>query len=572
MKIKSLFTPILIIASTIVYAQAPNFQWTERIGGTNNDQALSTAVDALGNVYITGAFSGTVDFDPGPGAFTLISSANFDIYVCKLTASGSFVWAIKMGGIGNDISRSIALDDSANVYTTGSFGGTVDFDPGVGTMNLISFGNNDIFISKLDSAGNFVWGKQLGGINADNGNSIATDGEGNVYTTGSYQGTADFDPSVDTFNITTAGFNDVFVSKLNSAGEFVWAKSFGGISIDIGYGIAVEKSADADVLITGSFMDTADFDPGAGTFNLAAVQGTDIFISKLDSAGNFIWAKAISGTSAEAGFAIAVDTTGNVYATGFFLSTTDFDPDTTTFTLTSNGNGDIFLLKLDSTGHFAWAKSMGSADYDYGYAIALDSMANVFVTGTFLGTVDFDPGTGTFNQTSAGGIDVFIVSLDSSGNFLWTLSAGGIQDDEGHGIALNPLGNVYVAGHFNSAVITFGTTVLVNADNVNFTTDIFITKLDVTTGIESVENAEDFLIYPNPASSLLSLSINLLKADDFSFSIYTASGSKVKETTIGNLHAGANHLTISLDALPTGIYICEIKSDMAIKRTKLLVE
>ena len=216
-----------------------------------------------------------------------------EIFVSKLDPSGNFLWAKSYGGTDEDRGYSIAVDVKGNTYTTGYFRDIVDFDPGPGVFNLTSAGASDIFISKLDSSGNFIWAKRLGGGNGDIGASIAVDGTGNVYTTGAFIGTADFDPGPGVFNLTpvTPPFSDeVFVSKLDSSGNFVWAKSMGGPNTnDAGNSITVD--ATGNVYTTGHFADTADFDPGLGIFNLFPVWGMDIFISKLDALGNFIYAK-----------------------------------------------------------------------------------------------------------------------------------------------------------------------------------------------------------------------------------------------------------------------------------------
>jgi len=124
-----------------------------------------------------------------------------------LHANGDFVWAKGMGGTGVDEGGSIVADSSGNIYTTGVYQGTADFDPGISTTNLTSAGSSDIFITKLDSSGNFVWAKSMGGAGDDFGKGIVLD-SGNVYIVGDFQGTADFDPSTGTTNLTSAGSSD----------------------------------------------------------------------------------------------------------------------------------------------------------------------------------------------------------------------------------------------------------------------------------------------------------------------------------------------------------------------------
>src|SRR6185436_10611216 len=201
-----------------------------------------------------------------------------------LDASGNFVWAKQLGGTVGDWAVGIAVDASANVYTTGFFYGTLDFDPGPGTFNLTA-SNHDVFISKLDASGNFVWGKQLGGPGICISESIALDGSGNVYTTGRLSGVIDFDPGAGTYNLQTAPVNtetDVFISKLNSSGNFVWAKQLSGtydLTAEIGIAIAIDGNS--DVYTAGCFYETVDFDPDAGTSYLTSYGYPDMFIHKM---------------------------------------------------------------------------------------------------------------------------------------------------------------------------------------------------------------------------------------------------------------------------------------------------
>jgi hypothetical protein len=246
------------------------------MGGTSDDRGHAIAVDNADNVYIAGSFAHTVDFDPGAGTYNLTSVGGQDIFVSKLDSSGNFVWAKRMGGTESELGHGVAVDSAGNVYTTGTFWGTVDFDPGAETYNLAAAGEYDIFVSKLDSSGNFVWAKSMGGTEWDEGNGIAVDSAGHVYTAGEFEGTADFDPGAGTYNLTEGG---TFLSKLDSTGSFVWARSMGGTGREWGRGIAVDSAG--GVCTTGWFVDTVDFDPGPGTYNLTSAGDYDIFVLKL---------------------------------------------------------------------------------------------------------------------------------------------------------------------------------------------------------------------------------------------------------------------------------------------------
>ena len=321
-------------------------------------------IDSTGNVYTTGNFTGTADFDPGIGVFNFTSAGGDDIFISKLDSNGSFVWAKQMGGMDEDLTLDLNVDSIGNVYTTGSFSGIADFDPGVGVFNLTSAEDGDIFISKLDSSGSFVWAKQMGGtFGGGRANGISVDSAGSIYTTGGFGGTVDFDPGVGVFNLTSAGGADIFISKLDSSGSFVWAKQMGGTSTDVAYDISVDSAG--NILTTGNFNGAVDFNPGVGVFNLTSARSADIFISKLDSSGTFVWAKQLAGTSGDLTVGIsvasAVDSADNVYLAGYFFGTPDFDPGVGVFNLTSVGSTDIFISKLDSSGNSIWVKQLGGA-------------------------------------------------------------------------------------------------------------------------------------------------------------------------------------------------------------------
>jgi hypothetical protein len=395
-----------------------------------------------------------------------------------LLADVSLAWATNFGDRNFARGNSIAVDSSGSVYTTGSFEGTADFDPGSGTFNLSTTGATDIFISKLNSNGSFAWAKSFtGGVNYDEGKSIVVDGQGNIYTTGIFTDTVDFDPGSGTFNLTSAGINDIFISKLNSDGSFAWAKQLGGTSDEQSYSITVDSAG--NIYTTGFFQGIVDFDPDGGSFNLSSNGGGDIFVSKLNSDGSFAWAQKLGGANFDQGSSIAVDSTGNVYTTGYFSGIVDFDPSDGTFNLssTSAGSDDIFISKLNSDGSFAWAKQLGGANFDQGRSIAVDSTGNIYTTGYFSGTADFDPSDGTFNLTSAGSNDIFISKLNSDGSFAWAKQLGSTGDDAGSSIAVDGDRNVYTTGSFSSTADFDPGDGTFNLTSTG-SNDIFISKLN----------------------------------------------------------------------------------------------
>ena len=242
----------------------------------------------------TGYFSGTVNFDPGPGAYDLTSQGSSDAFVWELDSQGNFVWARQFAGTSGGSGGLITTDASGNIYVSGTFSGTVNFDPVGGTYDLTSAGGLDGFVLKLDRKGGFVWARRLGGSGDDETLGIVVDSSGNVYTTGFFSGTVNFATGSGTFDLTSAGsgpnqglsgpVGDAFLWELDSGGNFVWAGRMGGPLGDTGTGLAIDGSQ--NVFMTGSFSDTANFAPGPGTFNLTRAGYTDYFLAKYSFAHN----------------------------------------------------------------------------------------------------------------------------------------------------------------------------------------------------------------------------------------------------------------------------------------------
>ena len=304
-----------------------NWLWAHQAGGTNFESGNSIAVDGAGNSYLTGYFSGSASFGP----HTLISTGGSDdIFVAKIDPTGNWLWAVRAGGNETDEGLDITVDGAGNVFLTGAFQDNAAFGP----YNLNSSGYTDIFAAKLDPNGNWLWAVRAGGTSVDIGYGLALDGLDNAYLTGCFQGSAAFGAH----NVTATGELDIFVAKLDSNGAWLWVDQAGGISDDYGYGIAVDSPAGA--FLTGSFMDSADF--GADTLTSGGY--TDIFIAKLASNGEWLWADRAGGTDEDIGYGIAMGTESSVWLSGVFQQTASFGP----FTLTSNGSKDIFVAKLTS--------------------------------------------------------------------------------------------------------------------------------------------------------------------------------------------------------------------------------
>ncbi|MEP7264818.1 MAG: SBBP repeat-containing protein [Bacteroidota bacterium] len=584
----TLLTSLVLWNSTAI---SQNLAWAKQLGGADYEYARAITVDANGNVYTTGEFRSTADFDPGSSSYNLTSASSCcgDVFISKLDASGNFVWAKQFSGNSFDVAFAIAVDANGNVYTTGMFTDTTDFDPGPGVYNLISAGSDDIFVSKLDDSGNFVWAKRLGsatsaasGSSLDVGYGIAVDASGNVYTAGNFYDTADFDPdNTITYDLTSFGTHDIYVSKLDASGNFVWAKQMGGTADDFARSVALDVSG--NIYVTGNFYNIADFDPGSDTFNLTAAnsasyQNYDIFIAKLDAAGNFVWAKQLGGPHttgsflSDNGYSIVVDAQGNIYTTGYFPDTADFDPGAGTYNLMATGGigSDIFVSKLNSSGNFVWAKQLGGTYSDVAYSVAVDGNGSVYTTGFFYGMADFDPANSTYNLVTTGGAsdgDIFISKLDSSGNYVWAGSMGGISSDVGTGIAVDAGGTIYATGNFGSPTADFDPGVALYNLTASGSSDMYVMKLTNITGMEEVNNGiDEITVYPNPGNGQFQVRSN---TDINEIKITNVLGQIVYQTKPTQLLSGENNLSFNIDK--TGIYFAQFTLNKQIITKKIIV-
>jgi hypothetical protein len=564
---KQLFSLTFLVTSIFSFAQSPTFQWANGMGGTSAQSVGRTLdVDASGNVYTTGYFNSTVDFDPGAGVFNLTAIGSTDAFISKLDAAGNFVWAKQIGGTLSEDGISIKVDASSNLYIAGLFNGTADFDPDAGTYNMTSIGNVDIFILKLNPTGNFLWAKQLGGSSSEGVGSIAIDGTGNVYTTGYFGGVCDFDPGPAAFSFTSMGTSDAFVSKLDASGNFVWAKQITGTSNEYANGVSIDPSG--NVYIAGSFDGVVDLDPSVATLTVNTVGMEDVYITKITSTGNLIWAKTFGGVQQDHPYSMTIDGLGNVYSTGFFYGVVDFDPGASTYTLATAVTQEIFISKLNSSGSFVWAKKIGGQYQNFAYGISVDQQSNVYTTGEFQSSVDFDPGPGTASLTAINNMDIFISKLDINGNYVWAESLGGSGSESGNFIYVDASGSIYSTGYF-SGIGDFDPGAGVYNLNAAGTTDIYIHKLGQTSNVGITENkiTNKVNIYPIPSSEVITIELGISNTENIKVQLENTFGQNLLEDVIDNYRSSFN-----IQYLSSGIYLLKIMSDREIIYTQKIIK
>ncbi|MHB0960277.1 MAG: cadherin domain-containing protein, partial [Pirellulaceae bacterium] len=392
----------------------PSLTWHTFLGGSGTDNGYAMAVDGSGNVYVTG------DSSASWGSPVRAFDTSSDAFVAKLDGNGNLVWNTFLGGGGSDTGRSIAVDESGNVYVGGD--STATWGSPVRAFTA-GGGAPDAFAAKLNDSGTLTWNTFLGSSSNDYGRGIAADGSGNVYVTG--DSSATWGAPVQAFG----GSQDAFAVKLDSAGSLTWNTFLGAAGTDTGLGIAVDGSG--NVYVAGD--STATWGAPVRAYS----SGNDGFAAKLNSAGSLTWNTFLGGSGSDSATGITVDGTGNVYVAGSGSATWGSP------VRSYSGSGeDAFAAKLNSSGSLTWNTFLGGSGLnDSGRGIAVDGSGNVYVAGSS------DATWGTPWRVHSSGQDAFAARLDGNGSLTWNTFLGGSGTDLGTAIAVNGSGSVYVAGY-----------------------------------------------------------------------------------------------------------------------------
>jgi hypothetical protein len=373
------------------------WNWIETLSTPSSEEVFGIAVDSTPNVYITGYTRGDLDENTNSGGK--------DIFIAKYNKNGDKLWTTLFGTEADDSAwGGVALDSNANVYVAGETGGALDEN--------VNAGGLDAFISKYDSDGNRQWTTLLGTPALDSAYSIAVDSNGNSFISGGTRGD---------LGDNNQGEIDVFVAKYDTNGNRQWIRQFGSSSGDWGRAIAVDINGNCYIA-------------GATEGNLFSTNqgGFDIFIAKYDTNGNRQWTDQFGTPFSDVNWdGLAVDSEENCYLTG--SSTGNLDEND------NAGGADIYLSKYSPTGARLWTKLFGTSLDDNGLDITMDQENNLYITGSTAGDLD--------GKTNAGGLDTYVTKFDTDGNRKWTELYGGQGDEIGRAIAVDWIGNNYVAGN-----------------------------------------------------------------------------------------------------------------------------
>lgn len=486
-----------------------SWNWAKSAASSGAEESRSIALDGAGNAVITGFYTTSVSF----GGIVLQAATGKDVYVAKIDKSGNWIWAVNATGTGDQEAQAIGLDNGGNAYLTGLFYTEIKF----ANIELTALADRNLFVARISSSGSWNWGKTATGNSSIDGMGISVSSNGTSFLSGSFYDNAIFA----TTTLNTHGESDLFTARISGSGTWAWASSNGAVTgLVTGEGVCIDSTGNS--IFTGSFYGTIRF----GSDTLVSNGSGDIYIAKLSSDGNWIWAKSYGGSGFDSGKSVASDTNNNIYLTGSFENDVDFGVNTFNSNgfndsfvmkisssgvpvwvntngdnesdagekvvfrnnyiiysgifgrkpyfgitrLSARGNDDIFISKLDTSGNYIWAVSAGSNQFDAVNDIVLDKDENILATGGFEGTCYF----GTKTISSSGGDDIFIAKMNSSGTWLWAVKAGTSNYQEaGWGVGTDSEKNIFVTGTYR-ALCLFGSQYLVN----NGQNDISLSKLD----------------------------------------------------------------------------------------------
>ena len=368
--------------------------WVQTFGGPRDDTANAVAVAADGRIAVAGNF---LD-DMKVGNLTAKATGSDDLFVAQLDANGEPAWLWTAGGIDSDGANGIAATPDGGWVVVGSFSRDAKF----GTFTLTSKGGTDAILIKLAAGGEVQWVKQFGGAYNETLLHVAVDGQGNIYAQGQFVDQVSFGGAV--LKAGGGSDTDVVLAKYSPDGEHLWSQRFGNAFNDIAGGVVVDNAG--NVTMTGSFDKSIVF--GDGEFQ--ALGEADIYVASFDSAGKLRWSHTWGGPREDIGYGIAVDGSGNIVVTGWFQDSVNFGGDT----LKSNGNKDVFIVKLASTGAHLWSRSFGDHDHDQGRCVTIDSKGAITLAGTFRFALDLlTPPIDSVRQSTdrAPKADVFVAHL-----------------------------------------------------------------------------------------------------------------------------------------------------------------
>ncbi len=419
---KNLFLSILVLCPGVLFSQ--NVHWGGVLNITFNDAIYDLQADNENSLIICGQYSGTVDFDPGPGVANMVAAGTSgeDIFLAKYDSAGNYMWSHGFGtGFFNDECDRVAVDSSGNIFITGMWNGTIDFDPDSVLVYNLSSNNNSRsrFLAKYDPDGIFLAAKNVGNAvgylpsSQDGQSGLGCDADGNVYMGGFYGTSMTLGPGV---TLSASGLSDNYFAKYSPQLDLIWAHRLGSNGTEYSQGLYVHPSG--KLVVLGSFNNTIDFDPDTGVYLMSQVSSTqEGYFACYDSSGAFVFARQLSAGTSATPIACLFDSNMNLIVSGSCAGTMDADPGPGSDSVGIGYNDQAFVAAYDSMGIHRWAFAFGDVNsYNAIRYIGVDTANNIYANGNCNPMMDIDPGPDsvTFGNIYAD----YISKFDTAGNFL----------------------------------------------------------------------------------------------------------------------------------------------------------
>jgi hypothetical protein len=561
--------PMMVDAQNLSWYHTWEYYWEGIIAQYLHNGPI--AVDAEGNTYMASTLLGTIDVDPGPGTTVLSSgvvngsSHPSSICLSKFDAAGDWAWTRQVGYGPANNAQAVAVDPAGNVYVSGRFTGTVDFDPGPAVANLTSAGEDDIFVMKFDPDGGYLWARRFGSAHdIEGGWDLAVDAAGNAHVMVSAFGTFDVDPGPGVVNFTPSAQLSSII-KLDTDGGLVWARTLQLAGTFAAF-YAIDLDADGNIAIIGRYSGAVDGDPGPGLLLLPtdSTGAYDTFIMKWDADGNGLWARGLAGVDPRD---VAADDNGQVIAVGGLLGAADLDPGPGVH-MHNDGGAYVtgWILKLDEAGEYVWSKVWTTSSITQVDHVAADHNGNVILSGIYDEDMDLAPGPLVVPAPHvSSGRCGFITALDANGAYVWSGELGQGQHDAylDH-MALAPDNTIRLSGWFHGYMDMdpgTGSTVYTGSIAAQST---MLMAINNTAGITAVPDIEESVLalHPNPTSGPLTVT-----AQDRIEHIRVFDG---RGALVAHVDPRAPQATLDLASLAAGSYTVELRSAAGIQRRKFV--
>lgn len=554
------FTLIILTILKILPAQVPTYLDAFRIAGPNNDVGKKIGIDSAGNIYVSGYFGVGCDFDPSSVTSTMSPGGNMDIFLAKYTPSGSLLWRTDING-SNEFLFDMKTDPAGNSYLTGSYSGSLTAFGQGNLMGINSRGMDDGFIVKYNSSGQVMLLQTFGDAQNDRISSVVMETNGDYYIGGYYQSAqVDVDPGPGqillTNNTLNGIYNNPFIAKYDSAGNYQWAISLKN-SVS-GVITALRKDSAGRLVAGGNCTGTITVDSSGTTLN--AVAGVaDAVILRYFPSGNYDAGWSFGGSGVE-NLTNLITTENDIVSTGTFMTITDLDPGTGNHMVASSGGQEIFVSKINENGIFQWGGNIKSPGHDLSCGLTVNAAGDVYVSGFILDSASFNLTTGASKVMGISQEDAFVAKYSSGGALITAMVVGGLGTDNSLDIVHSGAGEFLITGVYtdNPAYLNPATpfqTTLLNA-GMN---DAYIARYSdnlVTAGIKHI-NADEIKLYPVPANDILN--IELKSSGNYTLQVMDMSGRIAidKEATF------SSSTQIDIHTLESGVYFLMVKNDNA---------